>query len=147
MVGDKVVCDDIVQQTFLKLYENIELIRNKSVIKSWLFTTARNEVFTQFRKKKLRQDHFSDKDTEELKIKDEQFVENYEKKELRELVMIELNDLPEEQKEVFVMKEYGGLSYKEISAALEIDENLVRSRLFKTRQKLIKRLSKVLEHE
>ncbi|MDZ7763195.1 MAG: RNA polymerase sigma factor [Melioribacteraceae bacterium] len=50
MVGDKVVCDDIVRQTFLKLYENIELIRNKSVIKSWLFTTARNEVFTQFRK-------------------------------------------------------------------------------------------------
>ncbi|MDZ7763196.1 MAG: sigma factor-like helix-turn-helix DNA-binding protein [Melioribacteraceae bacterium] len=69
------------------------------------------------------------------------------KKELRELVMIELNDLPEEQKEVFVMKEYGGLSYKEISAALEIDENLVRSRLLKPRQKLIKRLSKVLEHE
>ena len=147
MVGDIVVCDDILQQTFLKLYENIDLIRNKSVIKTWLFTTARNEIFTQFRKKKLRRDHFLDKDTEEINILDEQLVKNYEKKELRELVMIELDDLPEEQKEVFLIKEYGGLSYKEIAVALEIDENLVRSRLFKTRQKLIKRLSKVLERE
>lgn len=141
------MCDDVVQTTFLKFYENMSVIKSQSSIKSWLFTTARNEIFTLFRKKKVRRDHFSDKDTEEIKVLDEHFADKYEKKELRELVMIELDDLPEEQREVFIMKEYGGLSYKEIGVALEIDENLVRSRLFKTRQKLIRRLSKVLERE
>lgn len=147
LVNDKVICDDLVQQTFLKLFENIELIKNKAGIKSWLFTTARNEVFTQFRKKKVRKDHFIERDTKEINISGEKLSDSYEKKELKELVMIELDDLPEEQKEVFLLKEYGGLSYKEISAALNIEEKLVKSRLYKTRQKLITRLQKVLERE
>ena len=50
--------------------------------------------------------------------------------------------MPEEQKDVYLLKEYGELSYKEIAKLLGIDEKLVKSRLFKVRQKLINSISK-----
>jgi RNA polymerase sigma-70 factor (ECF subfamily) len=58
--------------------------------------------------------------------------------------MNELELLPQEQKEVYLLREYSGLSYKEIADIQQIDEELVKSRLFKTRQKLIKKVSKLV---
>jgi DNA-directed RNA polymerase specialized sigma24 family protein len=43
------------------------------------------------------------------------------------------------------LKEYSGLSYKEIATLMTIDEELVKSRLYKARQKLINRISKLVE--
>jgi RNA polymerase sigma factor (sigma-70 family) len=51
----------------------------------------------------------------------------------------------EDFSEVFILKEYSGLSYKEIASLLEIDEDLVKSRLYKARQKLINKISKILQ--
>ena len=65
-------------------------------------------------------------------------------KELKDLVIAELNKMDIGQREAYMLKEYGGLSYKEISAVMGIDENLVKSRLYKTRQKLINRFAKIL---
>lgn len=44
-------------------------------------------------------------------------------------------------KEVFILKEYALMSYKEIACILGIDEELVKSRLYKARQKLIDKIS------
>ena len=63
---------------------------------------------------------------------------------MKELVMKELNRMPVEQREVFLLKEYGRFSYKEIAGMMEIDVELVKSRLHKTREKLIKRMSKII---
>jgi DNA-directed RNA polymerase specialized sigma24 family protein len=43
------------------------------------------------------------------------------------------------------LKEYSGLSYKEIATLMEIDKELVKSRLYKVRQKLINRISKLVK--
>ena len=69
---------------------------------------------------------------------------DFEQKEIRELILIELNKMSIEQRDVFLLKEYGGLSYKEIAAMTGTNEDLVKSRLHKTRQKLIKKLSPLL---
>lgn len=145
MLNDKTLCEDVVQTVFLKFYENADFIRDKESTKSWLFTTARNEVFSIYRKKKVRKIVRSVEDEEEFSINENSVPEDYEMKEIKELLQIELDDLPEEQREVYLLKEYGQLSYKEISDTLGIDEGLIKSRLYKTRQKLIRRLSKVLK--
>jgi RNA polymerase sigma factor (sigma-70 family) len=59
--------------------------------------------------------------------------------------MNELNKMDIGQRDVFLLKEYGGLSYKEISVMMGINEELVKSRLHKTRQKLIRKLSPYIE--
>ena len=77
--------------------------------------------------------------------KDEFELESYiELKEMKKIVLSELDKMEIEQKEVYLLKEYGGLSYKEISETLEIEINLVKSRLYKVRQKLINRISKLV---
>ncbi|MCF8262404.1 MAG: RNA polymerase sigma factor [Melioribacteraceae bacterium] len=143
MIGNKMQCEDIVQNVFLKLFENLDNIKNKSSVNFWIFSTARNEVYGLYRAKKVRVDQFGVADTEDIELESERnLVENYEMKELKELIMKELDSLPEDQKDVYLLKEYGGFSYKEIAGISGVSEDLVKSRLFKTRQKLIKRISK-----
>jgi RNA polymerase sigma-70 factor (ECF subfamily) len=141
MVGDLMLAEDMIQNIFLKLYQNLESIRNMNSIHFWLFKTARNEIYTFYRAKKVRVDQFNVLDSEELEIESMYDLEaEYEKKELKEVILAELEKLPVVQKDIFLLKEYGGFSYKEIASILKIDKNLVKSRLFKVRQKLIRRI-------
>jgi len=140
------VCDDLVQNIFMKLFENLSSIKNKESIKFWLYTTARNEVYSYFRKKKIDTTKFVNDDTSDLDVVSKENLEyQYELKEMKKIILLELENISIEQKEIFLLKEYGGLSYKEIAVVSNIDENLVKSRLYKTRQKLIERISKIVE--
>jgi len=130
----------------MKLYQNLDRIRNKNSVLYWLFRTARNEIYTYYRSKHVRVDQFNVTDTDDIDIKsgDDTFDE-FEQAELKDLVFAELNKMDIAQREVYHLREYGGLSYKEISAVMNIDENLVKSRLYKTRQKIVDRISKFLK--
>lgn len=142
MVNDKMVTEDIIQNVFIKYYENMSNIREKECVASWIYTTVRNEIFDHFRRK-LRKPEKIVSGEIEFPSENDLTVE-FENIELRKIVMNELELLPQEQKEVYLLKEYSGLSYKEIASIQQVDEELVKSRLFKTRQKLIKRISKVV---
>ena len=145
MVGNRMVCDDLVQNVFLKLFENLDSIKNKESIKFWIYTTARNEVYGYFRKKKIDISKFVSEDSSDVKVNSKENLEyEFELKEMKKLILNELDHISIEQKEIFLLKEYGGLSYKEISVISNIDENLVKSRLYKTRQKLISKLAKII---
>ena len=92
----------------------------------------------------MKADQFNVLDADELiKPSSENLEVEFEKRELKNLILHELNNLPDDQKEVYLLKEYGGLSYKEIAGIMEIEESLVKSRLYKTRQKLISLLRRV----
>ncbi len=109
----------------------------------WLFTTARNQVYVHYRGKNYKVDQFNYSDVDEIEIDSKYNLEKkIEQKELRDLVLKELEKLPFEQKEVYLLKEYSEFKYKEIAEMLSIEEALVKSRLFKARQKLIKRIAK-----
>lgn len=145
MIYDKMVCDDIIQNVFIKLFENLDRIRNKESIQYWLFTTVRNDIYSYFRSKKVKIDRFIFEDTDDVDVESGDKIDyDFEQREIRELIMNELNKMSIDQRDVFLLKEYGGLSYKEISVMMTIDEELVKSRLYKTRQKLIRKLSPLL---
>ena len=146
MVGNKMVCDDLIQNVFMKLFENLKSIKNRESIKFWLYTTARNEVYTYFRRKKIDVSRFTSDDLSDVEKSSNENIEyQFELKEIKNLIIKELENISIEQKEIFLLKEYGGLSYKEIAVISNIDENLVKSRLYKTRQKLISRISKIIK--
>lgn len=146
MIPDRMTGEDILQDVFLKFYQNIDSIKNKNSILFWLFTTARNEIYMYYRSKKIKADQFNVEDSDALEIKNNNNpADIFDLKEMKEIINNELHLFPIEQKEVFIMKEYGNLTYKEISSILKIDENLVKSRLYKIRQKLIERISKIIK--
>ena len=138
MVNDNMLAEDIVQNTFIKLYDNMNRIRNFGSIKPWLYKTARNEMIGQIRKSgkyfnTIDEDHYSFEFTE--------IHMEVENKELKEIINAQLDLLTPDFKEIYVLREYSGLTYSEIASVLNIDEDLVKSRLYKIRQKLIKYVS------
>lgn len=138
--------DDIVQDVFIKLFENLDNIHNKQSIQFWLFKTARNEMMSFFRSTKTKKLFSEAVDIEEIEIGSEVSLEDeIENKELNKLILSELENMNEDFREVFVLKEYSGLSYKEIASLMDIDEDLVKSRLYKARQKLINKISRLVE--
>lgn len=145
MLSDRMTCEDIVQNVFVKFFQNMNLIKDAGRISVWLYTTARNEIYSFYRTKSSHVDQFGVQDVEEIDVDSSTRIEDeFELQEMKEMIMKELDKLPIEQREVFLLKEYGGFSYKEISDIMKIDEDLIKSRLYKTRQKLIYKLSKVV---
>jgi RNA polymerase sigma-70 factor (ECF subfamily) len=146
MLNDKMRSDDIVQDVFIKLFENLDNIHNKQSIQFWLFKTARNQMIGFLRSAKTKKLISETADIDEVEISSDLSLEDeIENKELNKLILNELENMNEDFREVFVLKEYSGLSYKEIASLIDIDEELVKSRLYKARQKLIKKISKLVQ--
>jgi RNA polymerase sigma factor (sigma-70 family) len=130
--------EDILNDVFLRFLENIPEIEIVENLTSWLFTIARNRITDKYRKKKP--DLFSDieiknsDDDESLNLTDilpdtsalpdNKMINNAIWEEVEEV----LDQLPDEQKEVFVLTEFEGYSYKEISLMLNIPVNTLLSR-------------------
>jgi RNA polymerase sigma-70 factor (ECF subfamily) len=145
MLNDKMRADDIVQDVFIKLFENLNNIHNKQSIQFWLFKTARNEMMSFLRSTKNKKFITESVDIENFEIENKiSLADEIENAELKKLILSELEVMNEDFREVFVFKEYSGLSYKEIASLLDIDEDLVKSRLYKARQKLINKISKLV---
>lgn len=144
IVRSQMFAEDIVHNVFLKLYDNLKRIRNSESIEIWIFTTARNEIFSHFRKKVNKYDQ--DIESIENKVITEDIYDELERKELIRLVEDELHKMDTSQSEVYYLKEYSDLSYREIARIMNISEELVKSRIFKVRQKLRKAITK-LERE
>lgn len=136
------VAEDIVQNVFIRFYEKYDEFEKLESINYWLFKSARNEYYNHYKRNKKS----SYLDETELSVQRDEFeLENYiEQKELKDIVLNELENMSYEQKEVYLLREYGGLSYNEISKTLDIDIKLVKSRLYKIRQKLTDKISKLV---
>lgn len=141
--GDRMVAEDIVQSIFTKLYENFDSLKSMENVNFWIFRSARNEYYNYYNREKKKtgiSEHII------LNKKDDFELEQYvELKEIKSIILHEIDEMAADQKEVYLLKEYGGLSYNEIAKSLEIDVNLVKSRLYKVRQKLIDKISKLVK--
>jgi len=129
--------EDIVQEVFYKLVEANRLLMPIEHVTGWLFRVARNRITDLLRKKKP--DSFSDaavedEDGELLQIEDllpspdagpeALYVRNV----LLDELELALDELPDEQREVFIAHELEGRSFKELSAESGVNVNTLLSR-------------------
>ncbi len=142
IVKSDMLAEDIAHNVFIKLYSNLYNIREAERIEIWIFTTARNEAYGHFRKNKNIKE--VDILQQEENISTKCYYEEYEENELIDIIEDELGKMDQAQSEVYYLKEYSGLSYKEVAIILNITEDLVRSRLFKVRQKLKTAITKLV---
>lgn len=129
---------DVFQDTFEKFYDVIVKDRLEiNNLSAYLIKVARNLCLNEKNKKS----------SDDISINglDFEFVDkNYENKELNEIIHLGIESLPEEFKEVLVMKEFMDMSYNEIAETLAIDMSIVRVRIFRAKQKLKKILEPYL---
>jgi RNA polymerase sigma factor (sigma-70 family) len=136
-VADPRDAEDILQEVFYELVEANRLLMPIEHVTGWLFRVARNRITDLFRKKKP--ESFSDAATEDesgelLQIEDmlpspEAGPEAlYARTVLLDELAFALDELPEEQREVFVAHEIEGRSFKEMSADSGVSVNTLLSR-------------------
>jgi RNA polymerase sigma-70 factor (ECF subfamily) len=123
---------DLAQDVYLKAYKNIGTLSELSLAKFWLFRIARNTCLNF--QKKHRLDRISaSKITQKMKDPQTPESEMIHQEQLRQLKEA-IQKLPKKQRDVFVLKEYGDLSYQEIAETLKIELGTVMSRLNRARQ-------------
>lgn len=127
--------EELAQETYLKAYKNIGTLKNKATAKEWLFRIARNTCLDYTKKERWRKF---------IRLTDEKepvLVKNPESQllwaEQLELLKKSVKELPAKQREVFILREYGLLSYQEIARTLGIKEGTVMSRLKRSRQAIM----------
>jgi len=110
--------DDVLQNTFIKVYRNIESFKGESKLYSWMYRIATNEAL-QFLKAKSRKLGVSASDMQEQlanKLKADVYFDGNE---IQLRLQQALARLPEKQKLVFNMKYFDGLKYEEMSGILD----------------------------
>jgi RNA polymerase sigma factor (sigma-70 family) len=130
--------EDILQEVFYQLAEADRMMKPIDRIASWLFTVARNRITDMYRKNnpELLQDiYFEEDEDPEIDMIDELLADESNTPEiayLRTLVADEVENtlslLPKEQREVFEMTEFQGLSFNEISTLTNVPVNTLISR-------------------
>jgi RNA polymerase sigma factor (sigma-70 family) len=135
-VADSGEAEDILQEVFYELIEAYRLMKPIEQVTAWLFRVARNRMVDLFRKSKpgsLNEPAFSEEGNEDtledlLPSLDEGPEATYARNLILDALDEALEELPPEQREVFIAHELLGQSFKEISAETGLSINTLLSR-------------------
>lgn len=128
---DREKAEDFVHDLFAKIVHKPEYFDTSRSFKTWVYSVANNMCKNEYKKQEVRKgtkngldNHYSlyDKSVNVMsEVQDNFFQEAFQKS---------LSNLDEKHKEVFALRHIEGLSIREISEAMEINEGTVKSRLF-----------------
>ena len=128
---------DIVQETFLRVYQKIDMFKKGRNFQNWLLHITKN-LCIDFYRKRQSMEHNLNKGTDisELNVRDPQASETHEASDISSLLSACINRLSEKQRMVFVLKQYNQLEYREIAQILNVATGTVKSLHFKAAQNL-----------
>lgn len=149
-LGDRIDAEDVVQETFLRVFKKKHLYRSIAKFSTWIYTIAGNLAKTELRRRRRRQilsltrmgREDSDYELPDVFYSPERIVDgNIKEKEIRK----EIEALPIKFREVVVLRDIQELSYEEISKILKIPLGTVKSRVNRGRLRLQKKLQHLLD--
>lgn len=138
---------DAAQETFISAYKNLGRFRGDAKVSSWLHRIAVNQCLTVKRRQKSRPESFLDEETNEA---DRVFqakpssspARAAEKRERLTLVRQAVAALPEELREVVLLKEFEEMTFQQIADELELPLSTVKSRLYTALKQLRMKLER-----
>ena len=110
--------DDVLQNTFIKVYKNIDSFKGDSKLFSWMYRIATNEALS-FIKKRAKLQGITDSDYQDKLVSNLEADVYFEGDEIQLQLQKAIATLPEKQKLVFNMKYFQELKYEEISEILD----------------------------
>src|SRR5665213_406609 len=137
--------EDIAQQVFAKIYFSIKNFDFRSSLLTWIYKITVNECYDYLRKKRVRklvyESDFSEEDTRRMENSDtatDQALPVDIRLAQRDLVVKLLDKLSEDDRTLLLLKEVEGHSVEELSQMTGMNENTIKVKLFRARQKLVK---------
>ena len=142
---------DVVQEAFIKAYRALPRFRGDSAFYTWLYriaiNTAKNYLVSRSRRPP---DTDIDVDGEfqgdNVVLRDVSGPENaMAKDQLEHVIFMAIDELPEELKVALTLREFEGFSYEEIAEVMECPVGTVRSRIFRAREAIEKKIAEIDE--
>ncbi len=118
--------DDVLQNVFIKVYKNISKFKGDSKLYSWMYRIATNESIT-FLNQKAKKYNISNEELQQQLIDNLEADVYFEGGEIQLKLQKAIALLPQKQQQVFNMKYFQELKYKEISEILETSEGALKA--------------------
>lgn len=145
MVNHREDAADLAQEAFLKAWQGLPAFQGDSAFSTWLYRLTTNVCIDFLRRQKRRQDiepvvSLDDEEVSWVQPADHSQDPQHrlEREEISRSVARGLEQLPEHQRVILVMRELSGLSYQEIADKLNLDLGTVKSRIARARLALRK---------
>jgi len=144
LIGRPEDVEDVGQEVFLRLYYSLEQLRTPEVFEPWLYRLTVNAALDYLRRQKRRQEsRMSDLSEQQVLMADaaaggKQNAEEQRRSKVREQVEALLDQVSQEDRLLLTLKEVEGLSLKELEKIYRVNENALKVRLFRARQRVLK---------
>jgi len=136
--------EDVAQQIFLKAFVSLRRFDQRSAFSTWLYKISVNECWDYLRKKKVRplvyESDMSEEQVSRLDgiVSQERPPESpIDRAEARDLLERILEKLPEQDRQLLLLKEVEGFSVQELAEILDLNVNTVKVRLFRARARIM----------
>ena len=139
MMGDRDKAYDVFQDTFLRFYQSAERHTSMENVKGYLLTISRNLSLNEKKRMSSQTLEFGES------LYNPGMSRDHERNEMMDLIAMALELLPYDMREAFVLREYQGLSYKEMTVVLDIKIETAKVRVFRARQKIKEILQPYME--
>jgi RNA polymerase sigma factor (sigma-70 family) len=134
-IKNQQLAEDLFQETFIKVIQSLRggKYKDNGKFLSWVIRIAHNLIIDHFRKEK-QMNTISNDDTEvdlfnSKKLSDDNIEELIIHSQIKSEIRILINELPEDQREVVLLRHYGGLSFKEIADQTDVSINTALGRM------------------
>ncbi|RZU98182.1 RNA polymerase sigma factor RpoE [Spiribacter vilamensis] len=146
-VHDHAEALDVSQEAFIKAYRALPRFRGDSSFYTWLYrigiNTAKNHLVSQGRRPPDSDIDAQDAERYDIesRLKDQESPEALaQRDQVQDTVMSAIGDLPDDLRTAITLREFEGLTYEEIAEAMDCPIGTVRSRIFRARESIDKRL-------
>ena len=134
LVDDEDAAKDVLQETFIKVYQNFSQFKKDSQLYTWLYRIASNEALQHLNKVKKMQKTEQDADIYLENQKAENSGRNAD--EIEDLLQDAIQKLPEKQRMVFTLRYYDDLPYEEISKILDMSVSTLKTNYHYAKSKI-----------
>ena len=118
--------DDVLQNTFIKVFRNIDNFKGDSKLFSWMYRIATNEAITHL-KRNARHQNVSSEEIQQSIVNNLQSDVYFEGDEIQFKLQQAIAKLPQKQQLVFNMKYFDDMKYREIAEVLETSEGALKA--------------------
>lgn len=149
LIGRSEDVEDVGQEVFVRLYYSLEQLRAAEVFEPWLYRLTVNAAYDYLRKRRRNMSvRMADISEEQIVVADavesgKRDLEETEQAEIREFLDVVLGHVKEDDRVLLTLKEVEGLTLKEFAQIYDANENALKVRLFRARQRVLKAYEKL----
>ena len=130
LARDNEKCEDMVHDLFAKIIRKHEYFDTRRSFRTWVYSVASNMCKNEYKRMAVRKSVKADLEPAEFLKSNDDTLKTVHEKGFSERLQVQLEEMDEKHKSVFVLRHFDGFSMKEIAETLEINEGTVKSRLF-----------------